>query len=88
MPDTATEMAYVATVPGCGCVVAATVDAPEYARDTAKEVASWVRRGLTISRHTVEAVRTMPFRTCPHRATGKRGQPGLFDGAKAVMSNA
>ena len=77
-------MAYVATVPGCGCVVATTVDAPEYARDTAKEVAAWVRDGLTISRHTVEEVRAMPFRRCPHRTKGKRGQPGLFDGVKAV----
>ena len=86
MPETATEMAYVATVPSCGCMVACTVDDPKHARDTAKEVASWVRDGLTISRHTVEAVRAMPFRRCPHRQKGKRGQPSLFDGGKAVSN--
>lgn len=76
---TAPAMAYIATVPGCGCMVACTVDVPEHARDTARELASWVRDGLTIERHTVEAVRAMRFRTCPHRVKARRNQPALFD---------
>lgn len=51
--------AYVARTPGCLCVVAATVDRPEYKRDTAKNVADWVRRGEVVERMEIEVVRTL-----------------------------
>ena len=38
-----TEMAYVATVPGCECIVACVVDDPAHSRDTARDIAVWVR---------------------------------------------
>jgi hypothetical protein len=41
---------YVAKKPGCGCVVAGCVDKPKYAKDTAKDVARWIKDGLEVSR--------------------------------------
>lgn len=49
----------------CGCFVAAIVDAPEHRKDTAREVAKWIRQGLAIERMSVEDVRQKLMR-CPH----------------------
>ena len=73
------EMAYVATVPGCECIVACVVDDPAHSRDTARDIAVWVRDGLTVERHSVEDVREMKFRRCVHRAKGRASQPSLLD---------
>lgn len=48
--------AYAAIKP-CGCMVAATVDRPEWAKSTAKDVASYLRDGLRVERLTIEEVR-------------------------------
>lgn len=40
-----------------GTVVCATVDEPQMAQTNAKEIASWVRDGLTIERVPIEWVR-------------------------------
>lgn len=42
---------YLARNP-CGCICGAVVDAPEHKRDTAREIAAWLRLGCTIE--TVE----------------------------------
>ena len=42
--------AYVGIKPCCKKIVAAFVDKPEYKKDIAKEVASWIKDGLTVSR--------------------------------------
>jgi hypothetical protein len=40
-----------------GCLIALIADIPELKRETAKEVASWIREGLTVTRVTMEDVR-------------------------------
>ena len=50
------EHAYVG-VKKCGCAVAAVVDNPDHAKDVAKEVADFIKSGLTIERVPVEVVR-------------------------------
>ena len=41
----------------CGCYVAAAVDRPEYAKETAKNLADWVKVGMTVERHPIAFVR-------------------------------
>lgn len=66
-------MAYVGKK-SCGCIVAFVVDEPEYPRDTAREVAEFIRSGLTVERVTVEESRKIVSR-CIHRRPD--GQPLL-----------
>ena len=61
------SMAYVGLKP-CGCIGAAFVDRPEYAKDIAREVASWIRNGLTVERMTTEEVRAADWK-CTHTTT-------------------
>lgn len=49
-----------------GTVVAAVVDDPERTKDTAKEVAKWMRDGCAIERVPVEWVRQHLFTTTPY----------------------
>lgn len=49
-----------------GVAVCAAVDQPEWAKDTAKEVAKWLRQGLTIERVPVEWVRKHLFTAEPY----------------------
>lgn len=37
----------------CGCIRAVAVDSPQYKKETAKAVASWMKRGLIIERYIV-----------------------------------
>lgn len=56
-------------IKSCGHMVAAAVDRPENAKDNAKEVAKWMRSGLTIERRPVEDVRTqLQFCKCEKAA--------------------
>lgn len=56
----AEEMAYVAADPKQpGAAWAVIVDDPKYAKDTAKEIASWVRKGASVERVTVDVARAM-----------------------------
>lgn len=48
-------------------VVCAAVDRPEWAKDTAKEVAKWLRQGLVIERVPVEWVRKHLMTAEPYR---------------------
>jgi NADPH:quinone reductase-like Zn-dependent oxidoreductase len=58
------NLVYVG-IKNCGCMVAAMVDNPEHKKDTAKEIAKWIREGLTIERVTAEYVREN-FKKCNH----------------------
>lgn len=51
------HMSYIG-ICHCGQVVCAVVDNPARRRDVAREVASWIRDGLTIERVTSAYVRT------------------------------
>ena len=53
-------MVYVAADPNQpGAAWAACVDDPRWAKDTAKDIASWVRKGATVMRVTPELAREM-----------------------------
>lgn len=71
------RMAYVARCKGCGHIVAAAMDEPAYAKDNAKEVARWMRDGLTIERVGTDTIRTYLHEcTCPAKVEAK--QDALF----------
>lgn len=61
------QMCYVG-IKACGCCTAVAVDRPEFAKDTAKTVAKWMRDGLTVERQTVAWAREHLF-TCEHGKT-------------------
>lgn len=48
----------------CGCVVAAVTDNPDHKKETAKDIAKWIRAGLTIQR--LDKLPEMAFK-CPHK---------------------
>ena len=50
-------MAYAARFPGKPGFGAVCVDKPEYAKDTAKSIAGWIKQGATIERVTIQAAR-------------------------------
>lgn len=54
MEDDKKTMCYAARFPGKTGYVMITVDAPDYAKDNAKEIAKVIRQGGTIERVTVE----------------------------------
>lgn len=56
MADSGDQMAYVG-IKSCGCVVAATVDNPAHQKEVAKDVATFIKEGLTIERKTCAWVR-------------------------------
>lgn len=69
-----TRMAYVARIKECGCVVAASVDEPGYAKDTAQFVAREIREGFNVERVTVEEARSLPWGwPCEHMKEAAKG---------------
>jgi hypothetical protein len=54
----------VASCRACSQIVACALDEPEYAKDNAKSVASWIRDGLKVSTMTSAEVRTAEWCTC------------------------
>lgn len=59
------HFAYVG-ITACGCMVCATVDDPRWNRETAKDVAVWLRDGLRVERISVERVRA-ELTPCTHK---------------------
>lgn len=55
--------AYIARCPHCQQVIGATVDLPEYQKDTGAEVGKWIAAGLTVEHVTVEEARAQ-FGSC------------------------
>lgn len=77
------RMAYVARIKECGCVVAASVDLPEYAGATAKFVAKEIREGFNVERMPVENARALPWGwPCEHM---KRAAAGIAEGQEALI---
>lgn len=69
-----TDYSYIGRLP-CGCVVAVTVDYGD--KDTATDVAEFIKDGLTVERVTHDYVREN-FVTedhCPHYAVKPKQQP-------------
>ena len=59
----------------CGGWLACIVNNPEHAKDTAKEVSSWVKSGLTVSLVETQSIRdgSTPMCECPrNRKVAKR----------------
>ena len=48
---------YIGRRKVCNCIVAAAVDEPQYAKDTAKFVSGLIKKGLTVDRMRVVDVR-------------------------------
>jgi hypothetical protein len=60
-------MSYIAREK-CGAIVCCTVDEPQYAKQIAKDVASWIRDGLNVERVNGEVIR-QSFCKCPKDST-------------------
>ena len=56
---------YIGTKPECGCNVAVVVDEPQYAKETARDVADFIKRGYSVSHIEVEEG-GVPIQRCPH----------------------
>lgn len=65
--------AYVGAKP-CGCKVAATVDDPKWAKETAKSVASMIKHGLSVERVFVPAGETLGVRKCVHKVEEQQSE--------------
>ena len=52
----------------CGCITGAAVDEPQYAKQTAKDVAEWIADGRTIERVSLDIVKAS-FAQCPRTPT-------------------
>ena len=65
---------YIGTL-ACGCHVAAAVDEIEHPRHTAKSVAEMIAQGYTISRHTLDDLRSgaVKLHRCVHRKDEQEG---------------
>jgi hypothetical protein len=59
---------YVGICPTCGYVIAAAVDEPARKKENAKFVASLIRDGISIVKHSVEEVRREPWCKCPRKS--------------------
>ena len=81
MHATPEEMAYVAADPKQpGAAWACTVDDPKYAKDTAKTIAGWVRKGANVMRVDLDTARAMLIkweRPAKRKATASE-QPSLI----------
>lgn len=70
--------AYIARCKcGCGAIVMATVDRPEYQKDVAKDVADAIRDGYTVEHVTVGYVHQAGF-GCQHKKVGAVQQEKLL----------
>ena len=68
MMSVTTVYVYIGTK-ACGHTVTASVDKPEHREDIAKEIAAWVRDGMTVERVSAEAARSrLHFCDCEKEA--------------------
>ena len=74
------RMCYVAADPAQpGAAWAACADDPRWAKDTAKDVASWLRNGATVMRVTPEVAREMMMKWVrPEKKTMASKQEALL----------
>ncbi len=57
------KMVYIAREP-CGCITGMAADEPELAKETAKDVASWIQGGRHVERVSGEVAKNS-FGVCP-----------------------
>ena len=69
---------YIAVKPTCGHMVACIVDIPDHARDTAKEVAAWIKDGLRIERVVSADIRAGKAEFCRCDRKAEKEQLKLF----------
>lgn len=69
-----TDMAYAARFPGKPGFGAVCVDKPEYAKETAKSIAGWVRSGATVERVSIQTARDGMAEYCTARMGAKDPQ--------------
>ncbi len=55
----------------CGCLVAAVVDLPGQEKETARDVAQFIREGYTVTRMESEEVRVQ-LHACTHKDLGRQ----------------
>lgn len=74
------RMVYVAADPAQpGSAWAACVDDPRWAKDTAKDIAGWVRKGAIVMRVTPEVAREMMLKWVrPEKKTKPQKQASLL----------
>lgn len=64
---------YMARCPGCNHVIALTLDAPEYRKDVARDVAEWIADGLIVERSTAAVGRKLfDLCVCPRQSLQDR----------------
>lgn len=68
-----TDFAYICREPECGCATIALVDSERAKKENAREMASAVRRGMSVERLPMEEARAQ-IKQCPHWKIGSRGQ--------------
>lgn len=59
-------MAYIGRK-SCGCVICAYADDPAHKNDISKEIAKWIKNGLTVERVPDQYVRDNFTFNCPHK---------------------
>lgn len=70
---------YIGQCPKCGAYCVATVDDPQYAKDTATSVANMIKNGLTVTRVDSDFVRAN-FSGCTcHKQAKQSAQVRLFE---------
>lgn len=76
-----TDMAYIG-VQACGCITLVMTDKPEYAKDNAKAIAQFIRKGggRSIEHLTVGEAKARPHfliapDECPHREPEPQADP-------------
>ena len=72
LPDSEV-MCYIGRTACCGNLVAVTVDTPASKKHTARDVAQWIRDGLTIERVSLETFRGLKMQRCTCKDKAKRG---------------
>lgn len=76
MPETKTHMCYVAEDPEQpGAAFAACIDMPGFAKETARDIAAWKRRGATIKHVDGDTMSAMMARWVPPVTKGKAKAP-------------
>lgn len=82
---TTVRYGYIGVAPECGCIRAFIADDPRQAVQVARDVAGFVRSGLTVERRLIETVRATRW-TDPACAThGRKPQPADTEHQEALL---
>ena len=73
------KMAWIVRCQTCGQICACCVNDPTYIKDTAKFVASYIRKDLEVSKLAVESVRTAAWCHCGKPKPKRQRRKGKTD---------